>query len=96
MKVSELKEGMLIRFKEPRVYKFLRDSNSNCWLDSSNAHAEQTLKWANFGQPLMIYLGQKKMADPSHYGGYFHVREVAVDGKICWMWPDAWRFVEAL
>ena len=27
MKVSELKEGMLLRFKEPRVYRFLYDDS---------------------------------------------------------------------
>ena len=29
MKVNELKEGMLLRFKEPRVYKYLRDSGDD-------------------------------------------------------------------
>jgi len=96
MKVSELKEGMLLRFKEPRIYKFLRDSNEDYWLDCGKFDPTQTLKWVEKGQPLMIYLGQKKMEDPSYYGGFFNVREVSIDGKVAWMWPDAWRYVEAI
>ena len=96
MKVSELKPGMLLRFKEPRVYKFLRDSNEDYWLDCGAMDPRRTLKWVHKGQPLMIYLGQRKMEDPSYYGGYFNVREVSIDGKVAWMWPDAWRYVEAV
>ena len=96
MKVSELKPGMLLRFKEPRVYKFLRDSGDDYWLDCGAFDPKVTLKWTKTGQPLMIYLGQRKMKDPSYYGGYFNVREVSIDGKVAWMWPDAWRYVEAV
>jgi len=96
VKVSELKPGMLLRFKEPRVYKFLRDSNEDYWLDCGAMDPRRTLKWVHKGQPLMIYLGQRKMEDPSYYGGYFNVREVSIDGKVAWMWPDAWRYVEAV
>ncbi len=96
MKVSELTEGMLLRFKEPRVYKFLRDSGDDCWLDCGKFDPRQTMRWLEKGQPLMVYLGQKKMEDPSYYGGYFNVREVSIDGKVAWMWPDAWRYVEAV
>tara|TARA_Y100001970_G_C13752798_1_gene611824 strand:- start:25 stop:315 length:291 start_codon:yes stop_codon:yes gene_type:complete len=96
MKVSELKPGMLLRFKEPRIYKYLRDSGDDHWLDISVPHKNQTLKWVQLGQPLMIYLGQKKMTDPSYYGGFFNVREVSIEGTVCWMWPDAWRHVEAV
>ena len=96
MKVSDLKPGMLLRFKEPRVYKFLRDSNEDYWLDFSSVDPRQTIKHGRTGQPLMIYLGQRKMEDPTYYGGYYNVREVSVDGKVAWMWPDAWRYVEAV
>jgi len=96
MKVSELKPGMLLRFKEPRVYKFLRDSGDECWLDFAPHNTTQTIKYGKTGRPLMIYLGQRKMEDPSYYGGYFNVREVSIDGKVAWMWPDAWRHVEAV
>jgi hypothetical protein len=96
MKVSELKEGMLLRFKEPRVYKFLRDSGDDFWLDCGARDPRRTLKFVKTGQPLMIYLGQEKMKDPSYYGGYFSVRKVSIDGKVAWMWPDAWRYVEAV
>ena len=96
MKVSELKPGMLLRFKEPRVYKFLRDSNEDYWLDCGKLDPKVTLKWVQTGQPLMIYLGQRKMEDPSYYGGFFKVREVSIDGQVAWMWPDAWRYVEAV
>jgi hypothetical protein len=96
MKVSELKEGMLLRFKEPRVYKFLRDSGDDCWLDCGALDPKVTLKWVQTGQPLMIYLGQRKMEDPSYYGGFFNVREVSIEGRIAWMFPDSWRHVEAI
>ena len=96
MKVSELKEGMLLRFKEPRAYKYTRDSGGAHWLDCGNFDPRTTLKYMTVGQPLMIYLGQRKMEDPSYYGGYFNVREVSIEGKVAWMWPDAWRHVEAV
>ncbi len=94
MKVSELKEGMLLRFKEPRIYKFLRDSADNHWLDCGIWDSRMTLKWVQTGQPLMIYVGQEKMGAPSHYGGFWNVRKVSVDGRVAWMFPDAWRYVE--
>ena len=94
MKVSELKEGMLLRFKEPRVYKFLRDSGDDFWLDCGALDPRRTLKFVKMGRPLMIYLGQEKIKDPSYYGGYFNVRKVSIDGKVAWMWPDAWLHVE--
>ena len=96
MKVSELKEGMLLRFKEPRIYKFLRDSGNDHWLDCGKFDPRVSMKWVKQGRPLMVYLGQKKMADPSYHGGYFNVREVSIDGRVAWMWPDAWRYVEAV
>lgn len=95
MKVSELKEGMLLRFKEPRLYKFLRDSGDDHWLSCGKMDPRQTIKWMTHGQPLMIYLGQEKMEDPSYYGGYRKVRKVSVDGRVAWMFPDSWRYVEA-
>ena len=94
MKVSELKEGMLLRFKEPRLYKFLRDSGEDHWIDCGAWDPRQTLKWVQRGQPLMIYLGQEKMKDRSHYGGFFNVRKVSIEGRVAWMFPDAWRYVE--
>jgi hypothetical protein len=96
MKVSELKTGMLLRFKEPRIYKFLRDSGDDHWLDCGALDPRMTLKWVHTGQPLMIYLGQEQMEAPSHYGGYFNIRKVCVEGREAWMWPDAWRYVEAI
>ena len=96
LKVSELKEGMLLRFKEPRIYKFLRDSGDDHWLDCGVWDSRMTLKWVQTGQPLMIYMGQEKMNAPSHYGGFWNVRKVSVGGRVAWMFPDAWRYVEAL
>jgi hypothetical protein len=96
MKVSELTEGMLLRFKEARPYKYTRDSGDDHWLDCGKFDPRRTLRHMKVGQPLMVYLGQKKMEDPSYYGGYFQVREVSIEGKIAWMWPDAWRYVEAV
>ena len=96
MKVSELKPGMLLRFKEPRIYKYLRDSGDDFWLDVGHANPKTRMPYAEFGQPLMIYLGQKKMDERSHHGEYIKVREVSVDGRKAWMWPDAWKYVEAV
>ena len=33
MKVNELKEGMLLRFKEERLYRFLYDESGGHWFD---------------------------------------------------------------
>ena len=96
MKVSELKPGMLLRFKEPRIYKYLRDSGDDYWMDVGHTNPRKSVPYADFGQPLMIYIGQKKMDAPSHYGGFVNVREVSVDGRKAWMWPDAWKYVEAV
>ena len=94
MKVSELKAGMLLRFKEPRIYKYLRDSGDDHWLDVGRATPTTRVDYALVGQPLMIYLGQKKMDAPSHYGEFINVREVLLDVRKAWMWPDAWQYVE--
>ena len=94
MKVSELTEGMLLRFKEPRVYKYLRDSGDDFWLDCGALDPKITLKWVDIGQPLMIYLGQEQMEVPSHYGTFNKVRKVSIEGRVAWMWPDTWRFME--
>jgi len=96
MKVSELKEGMLLRFKEPRIYKFLQDRDNSFWFDCGALDPRMTLKWVQRGQPLMIYLGQEKMKDRSHYGGYFNVRKVSVEGRTAWMFPDTWKYVESV
>jgi len=96
MKVSELKPGMLLRFKEPRIYKYLRDSGDDHWLDVGHANPKTTVNYAEFGRPLMIYLGQRKMEAPSHYGTFLNVREVSIDGRVAWMWPDAWKHVETV
>ena len=88
MKVSELEVGMLLKFKKPYTYSFLRDSGSDYWLDLNlTVHNPRAI-------PLMIYLGQKKMTDPSYYGGHFNIREVSIDGKVGWMWSENWRHVE--
>jgi len=97
MKVSELKEGMLLRFKEPRGYKFLLDHGDHFWfdcgvLDERMASNRGLIK----GQPLMIYLGQHELRPPSQFGGYFNVRKVSVDGRVAMVFPDAWRYVEAV
>jgi len=85
---------MLLRFRVPRVYKYLRDSGSDFWLDSGAHKVLRTLKFAETGRPLMIYLGQEKMKSPSHYGRYYNIRKVCVDGREAWMWPDVWQHVE--
>jgi hypothetical protein len=95
MKVSELKEGMLLRFKEPRLYKFMYDSAGGHWFDCG-PFDEQTRVQGTIGQPLMVYLGQEKMKAPSHYGGFWNVRKVSVEGRVAWVFPDAWKSMEAV
>jgi len=95
LKVSELKEGMLLRFKEPRLYKYLRDGKTNFWLDCGQFDMRMRVRGA-IGRPLMIYLGQERVGAPSQYGGYCNIRKVALEGRIAWMFPDAWRSVEAI
>ena len=93
MKVSELKPGMLLRFKEPRIYKFLRDSGDDHWLDISAPHKNQTLKWVQLGQPLMIYLGQNPvtMEATSMYGKSLLKEQYAGCGR---MLGSMWRQYE--
>jgi len=86
MKVSELKPGMLLRFKEPTGVKYVRDHNGYYWLDFVRA--------VKAVDPLIIYLGQKEVPDKTYYGGYRKVRQVSFDGRTLWMWPDSWRYVE--
>lgn len=97
MKVSELKEGMLLRFKECRNYKFLHDSGDNHWLECGKMDMTQTIRGGLWlGQPLIIYLGQEEMPNFSHYGSFHKVRKVLVQGRIAMMWPENWKYVEAL
>jgi len=95
MKVSELKEGMLLRFKEPRLYRFLRDSGEDHWFDCGLFDQSMRVQ-GTIGRPLMIYLGQEKMDAPSHYGGFWNVRKVSVEGRVGWVFPDAWKSMEAV
>lgn len=94
MKVSELKVGMLLKFKKPIGFKFLRDHKDFYWLDPL---PQSTV----VQDPLMIYLGQKEIPEKTHYGmpapqrdGYKNVREVSVNGMVAWVWPDHWRLLE--
>tara|TARA_Y100000593_G_scaffold28383_1_gene56627 strand:- start:387 stop:686 length:300 start_codon:yes stop_codon:yes gene_type:complete len=86
MKVSELKPGMLLRFKKPMGIKYVRDHEDHYWLDF--ARTEKAV------DPLVIYLGQKQIPDKTYYGGYRKVRQVSLNGKTLWMWPDAWKHLE--
>ena len=86
MKVSELKPGMLLRFKEPMSIRHLRDHDSYFWSD----FIQSTKKV----DPLIVYLGQKTIPLKTYYGNFKKVRQVLIDGQTLWMWPDAWRYVE--
>tara|TARA_R110000824_G_scaffold85086_1_gene211730 strand:+ start:89 stop:385 length:297 start_codon:yes stop_codon:yes gene_type:complete len=95
MKVSELKKGMLLKFTEPRYYKFLRDNGDDHWLECGKMDMTQTIRGGlRLGRPLMIYLGQQEMPDFSHYGRFHRVRKISVDGKTAMMWPENWKYVE--
>ena len=87
MKVSELKPGMLLRFKEPMGIGHLRDRVTDCfWLNF--------IQTTNKVDPLIIYLGQKEVPGRTYYGGYRKVRQVLIDGQTLWMWPESWKHVE--
>jgi hypothetical protein len=95
MKVAELKKGMLLKFTQPRYYKFLRDvAGVGQWLDCGKLDMTQTMRGGlKIGQPLIVYLGQEEMSG-SDYKHYSKVRKVSVDGRIAWMWPENWKYVE--
>ena len=93
VKVAELKEGMLLRFKEPRIYKFLRDSGVGFWMDCGSWDPRFP-RLGTPGRPLMVYLGQERMKHPSIYGGYYNVRKVSIEGRVAMVFPDTWRHVE--
>ena len=95
MKVSELKEGMLLRFKEPRLYRFLYDEAGGHWFDCGQFDTRMRVQ-GTIGQPLMVYLGQEKMKARSDYGSYWNVRKVSVEGRVAWVFPDAWKSMEAV
>ena len=99
MKVSELKPGMLLRFKKPMGIRHLREPDTDhFWLDF--------IQTTNKVDPLIIYLGQREVIQPSvlgrlvevpgrtYYGGYRRVRQVLIDGQTLWMWPESWKHVE--
>ncbi len=88
---------MLLRFKEPRHYKFLRDSGDNHWFECGKMDMTRTIRGGlRLGQPLIIYLGQEEMPAFSHYGAFRKVRKISVEGKAAWMWPENWKHVEVL
>jgi|15BtaG_2_1085339.scaffolds.fasta_scaffold23128_2 hypothetical protein len=93
MKVAELKKGMLLKFTQPRYYKFLQDRSSQ-WLDCGKMDMTQTMRGGvKIGQPLIVYLGQEGCSG-SLYGHYCKVRKVSIEGRIAWMWPENWKYVE--
>ena len=96
MKVAELKPGMLLRFKEERIYKFLRDGEHLEWVDFSKVDPRKRLYNFKMGRPLMLYLGQECLQDQTYYGGFKNIRKVSVDGRIVAVFPDAWKDVEAV
>ena len=94
MKVGDLERGMLLRFAEPRPYKFLHDHGEHEWIDFGKYDPRATLKWVFIGQPLMVYLGEERLEGKSYYGGFKTIRKVSVDDKIAWVSPEQWKYVE--
>ena len=95
MKVAELKEGMLLRFKHDRIYKFLRDEHEGVyWIDFAEVDPRQRLYDFKVGRPLMIYLGQEVLNRSTYYGTFKKVRKVSVEGKIVAILPEGWKHVE--
>lgn len=94
MKVAELKKGMLLKFTQPRYYKFVRDRGDSQWLDCGKLDMQQTIRGGlKMGQPLMVYLGQEEVSG-AMYGHFRKVRKISVEGRIAWMWPENWKYVE--
>ncbi len=96
MKVSELKEGMLLRFKKPRLYRFLYDDAGGYWFDCGQFDTRARIQNGKVGQPLIVYLGQEKIKTSSQYGSFRNVRKVSVEGRLGWVFPDAWQSMEAV
>jgi len=94
MKVSELKKGMLLKFTEPRYYKFLRDNGEDHWLECGKMDMTQTIRGdLKLGQPLMVYLGQEDIPT-AVYGHFRKVRKILIEGRTAWMWPENWKYME--
>ena len=97
MKVSELKEGMLLRFKVDRIYKYLQDRGpGSLWFDFGKFDKTKTIRYFKTGRPLMVYLGQEGLSSPSYYGDFTNVRKVYVEGRVAWIQPENWKYVEAV
>ena len=96
MKVADLQKGMLLRFCDRRVYKFLPDDriDDGVWLDFGNNDPRRTLRFVQIGRPLMIYLGQESVPSATHYGGFLKVRKVLVEGREAMIFPEQWKHVE--
>ncbi len=92
MKVSSLKEGMLLRFKKPRSYDLLHDNMDLQWIYFNTTWLPLLPKT----RPLMIYMGQKKLASPSYYGKWRNVRRVLIEGQVACIWPDMWKHIEVV
>jgi hypothetical protein len=96
MKVSELKAGMLLRFKAPRYYKFLADGPRGHWFDCRKVNMTRTMRGdLKLGQPLIVYLGQEQLP-AGQYGNFRKARKISVEGRVAWMWPENWKHVEAV
>ena len=97
MKVSELKEGMLLRFKKPRLYRFLYDEAGGHWFDCGQFDTRMRIQNGKVGQPLMVYLGQEKVKAASHYGGFMNIRKVPLRAEWRGYFPTpgkVWRRYE--
>ena len=93
MKISDLKEGMLLRFTETKTYRYTTDVYKNTdimWLYINHASTEQQIK----SRPLMIYLGQKKLLSTSIGCEWRIVQTIAIDGKVACIDPEMWRYIE--
>ena len=87
---------MLLRFTEARPYKFLRDSVDNYWFDFGSMDPALRVTGLKIGRPLVVYLGQEKVEDGTYYGKFRTVRKVSVEGKIVWVFPAGWRYLEGV
>lgn len=95
MKVAELKKGMLLKFKHPEAYSFLRDEGDFEWL-TVVGDIKQTLRQHRglLGQPLMIYLGSEDHDNPTHYGQFRKTRMVSINGRTVGIFPENWKRIE--
>lgn len=95
VKVADLKPGMLLRFNEPMVIKFIRDHKDYYWMDLRYTEDLQYTEDPLLN-PVILYIGKREILGKTYYGSYSNVREVMVNGRILWVMPGSWKCLETI